>query len=527
MTDNYNDKNIDEINRDTSSEGVRDDANESLKPDVSNTASEKQPIAESVSGKSESDANTGVNYGNASAPIQHERVIPIYVPPVIPSQTPVVPTSSQSPSHTYGGFSQKKNYEKACKKGNGVKILAIVMTALFLITATVFVTYYVTTKRLEHISRANDSAQNTENDVGGDVTAENSSTDKDVFSSIEEEVKKAEAREDAVISAEYTGEVLTRQELIEFASPSVVGIKTQVQGYSYFGHTSVYEGVGSGFVLTESGYIVTNFHVVEDASAIKVILENGNEYEAKLIGTDELSDLAVLKIEPAETLRAVVIGDSDKVIAGDSVIAIGCPSGIELSGTATSGMVSKAKRALTMTDDYGRFVKTMYVIQIDAPINPGNSGGPLLNDRGEVIGINTLKLSSGYEGIGFSLPINGVMDIVNQLCEEGIVTNRGESSYVKGKAALGITYNALTERDAEYYQVPRGVIVVLATPGGAAQKYGIKGGDIIIAYNGKDITTADDLIASLNASAPGDEVTIRVWRDGEEMDIVVVMGESA
>jgi serine protease Do len=170
----------------------------------------------------------------------------------------------------------------------------------------------------------------------------------------------------------------------------------------------------------------------------------------------------------------------------------------------------------------------MNVIQIDAPINPGNSGGPLLNDRGEVIGINTLKLSStGYEGIGFALPMNGVMDIVNQLVENGVVVDRGQSSYVKGKAALGITYDELTASEAKYYQVPQGVLVLLSTPGGAAQKYGIKSGDIIIAFNDTEIKTANDLIACLEDSDPGDEVSIKVWRDDGEKTISVVLGESS
>lgn len=432
--------------------------------------------------------------------------------------------------HSYGGFSNKWTYEKAetkaKKKGKGLKIFAAIMSALFLVTFTAFVTYYIMN---EHQKEASEDFYS-EYVTGAPITfPEDEEKDVSVNASIDGEFNKAKDRENNEIIAEYTGEVLTRQQLIEFANPSVVGIKTQVQGYSFFG-TSVYEGVGSGFILTETGYIVTNFHVVEGAMAIKVILENGNEYDATLVGSDELSDLAVLKIEPAEDLATVVIGDSDKVVAGDSVIAIGCPSGIELAGTSTSGMVSRAKRELAITDSYGRVQKTMYVIQIDAPINPGNSGGPLLNDRGEVIGINTLKLSSGYEGIGFALPINGVMDIVRQLCEDGTVSDRGESSYVKGKAALGITYNELTEEEAKYYKVPRGVLVILATPGGAAQTYGIKGGDIITKFecwDSWDIVDADDLISALNKCEPGQEVKVTVWRDGKEIKLDVVLGESS
>ncbi len=428
---------------------------------------------------------------------------------------------------SYGGFSNKwawdRYEEKNRKKGKGLKIFAGIMCALFLVTLTSFMTYYFVDKHFDAIKDLRYTG-----DLQANTTPDENKKDTPTLNeNIKDEITKAPEREEEEVSAEYTGDVLTRQQIITLAGPSVVGIKTQVQGYSYFGGTSVYEGVGSGFVLTETGYIVTNYHVIEDAMAIKVILENANEYEAELIGSDELSDIAVLKIEPDEKLEPVVIGNSDSVVAGDSVIAIGCPAGIEFAGTATSGMVSRASREVAITDSYGRVQKTMYAIQIDAPINPGNSGGPLLNDRGEVIGINTLKLSTGYEGIGFAVPINGVMDIVDQLCENGVVVDRGESSYVKGKAALGITYNELTEQESRYYQVPRGVLVILATPGGAAQEYGIKGGDIIVAFNDTEITTADELIACLDKSAPGDEVTIKVWRDGEEKKIPVVLGESS
>lgn len=438
-------------------------------------------------------------------------------------EKPLEAEEKESEENSFGGFSQKlafeRREEKAKKKGRGIKIFAIVMSILFFMTLSAFITYYFMNEQ--------EDARNNEFFTSVDPF-ENEKEDESVNANIENEIVKAPERESGKTTAEYTGEVLTRQELIEFANPSVVGIKTQVQGYSYFTGATVYEGVGSGFILTESGYIVTNYHVIEDAMAIKVILENGNEYDATLVGSDELSDLAVLKIEPEEELHTVVVGNSDTVVAGDSVIAIGCPAGIEFSGTATSGMVSMARREISITDAYGRAQKTMYVIQIDAPINPGNSGGPLLNDRGEVIGINTLKLSStGYEGIGFALPINGVMEIVNQLCEKGVVVNRGDASYVKGKAALGITYNELTEEEAEYYQVPRGVLVLLATPGGAAQKSGIKGGDIITKFNDTEIIEANDLISCLAKSDPNEEVALTLWRDGAKVTVDVVLGESS
>lgn len=450
-----------------------------------------------------------------------------YVPPHRPE------TYVASESGSWGGFSQKWAYDKAegksVKKGNGIKYLAVTMTALFVITALVFLVYALNNK-YEFLDFSGKSSK-VEKDDGYHAISSgddgDSSGDRQTNADIDTDVYKAAERIPDGVSDEYTGEVLSRQSIIKFASKSVVGIKTQVQSYSYFG-SSVYEGVGSGFIITESGYIVTNYHVIEDASAIKVILSNGNEYDAELVGGDELSDVAVLRIDPKEQLNIAVIGDSDIVMAGDDVVAIGCPAGIEFAGTATSGMVSMANRELSVTDSYGRVEKTMYVIQIDAAINPGNSGGPLLNDRGEVIGINTLKLSSSsYEGIGFALPINGVMDIVYQICENGEVVSRPETSYVKGKAVLGISYDDISEQEAEYYQVPQGVLVMMATPGGAAQKYGIKSGDIITSFNSVEVTDSTALMNAIAKCNPGDTVKVCVWRSGETLEFDVTLGESS
>lgn len=519
MNDKFDDININE--NDVAEESSVEEVNKTVETAVDETVIEKadtavETVEEAVVGNVEVTDEAVVE---AVDEAEKEK-------PVVEEETHTESVRPTGEEYSYGGFSNKWAYEKAeekaKKKGRGLKIFAAVISALFLVTLTAFVTYFIMNEQ----DKDNTVYPGSNPVVSSpDSNSEKHDESVSVNASIEDDINKAVERDDVELVSEYTGEVLTRQQLIAFASPSVVGIKTQVESYSFFG-PSVYEGVGSGFVITESGYIVTNYHVIEDAMAIKVILANGNEYEAVLVGGDQLSDLAVLKIKPAETLAPVVIGNSDKVLAGDSVIAIGCPSGIELAGTSTSGMVSKAKRELAITDSYGRTQKTMYVIQIDAPINPGNSGGPLLNDRGEVIGINTLKLSSGYEGIGFALPINGVMDIVNQLCEDGMVTNRGESSYVKGKAALGITYNELTKQEAEYYQVPLGVLVILATPGGAAQQYGVKGGDIITGFGDWTIENADDLISALNKSEPGQEIELTVWRDGGEITLDVILGES-
>lgn len=424
---------------------------------------------------------------------------------------------AENDEHSYGGFSQKWNYERneqrAKNKGKGLKIFAVAVSMLFVATLSAFVTYVAMDK--------SPNANINNNVKGAFVTNADSQT-------VSEKVHNSAVNEIPEISPSYTGTELTSQEIISLATPSVVGIRTMVeQNYGWFYGTQTYEGVGSGFIITNDGYVVTNYHVIADSVSTKVILHDGTELDAEIIGFDQLSDVAVLKVE-AENLPALVIGNSDAVIAGDTVIAIGCPSGIDLAGTSTRGMVSKVDRAISITDSYGRVQKTMNVIQIDAAINPGNSGGPLLNSRGEVIGVNTLKLSStSYEGIGFALPINGVMKLVDQICENGAVVERPTDSFVTGKAALGITYREITAAESRKYQLPQGVLVVLVSQGGAAQQSGIKSGDIIISFDGKEILTDDELIEMIDGKKPGDKVNVKIYRDGEEKEIEVILSEAS
>lgn len=425
--------------------------------------------------------------------------------------------ASFSTENSYGGFSQKWNYERSegkKNKGRGLKVFAVAMSFLFVATLSAFLTYFYMDQKAE------DSAFFSKNKDKSSVTVSNEP--------ISEKINNTAVTTIPEISAEYTGEELTSQEIIAMATPSVVGIKTMVeQDYGYFYGTQTYEGVGSGFIITDDGYVVTNYHVIEDAISVKVILSDGTEYDAETVGFDELSDVAVLKVD-AQGLPALVIGNSNAVVAGDTVIAIGCPSGIDLAGTATRGMVSMVNRQISITDYYGRVQKMMSVIQIDAAINPGNSGGPLLNSRGEVIGINTLKLSStSYEGIGFALPINGVMELVDQICQNGAVVERPSDSFVTGKAALGITYREITAAESRKYQLPQGVLVVLLSQGGAAQKGGMKSGDVIVSFDGKEITTDDELIELIDAKKPGDVVEVKVYRDGEYKELDVTLSEAS
>ena len=328
--------------------------------------------------------------------------------------------------------------------------------------------------------------------------------------------------ESSGITEAVPGTELTNQQIIEKGKPSVVGIIVESEVYT-FGRTYTQQSVGSGFIVTEDGYIITNAHVVEGATKITVIMHDEKEYEATLIGEDALSDVAVVKIE-GSNFPAVELGNSDELVQGDPVIAIGTPAGIEFAGTATHGMISAINRDVKITDYYGNTTKTMTVIQIDAPINSGNSGGPLFDRFGRVIGMNSLKLGNGFEGMGFSLPINGVITIANELMENGEIIERPEGDFVTGKAYLGIEFYEVTEAQAKYYGIPSGVLVYQLTPGGAALKSGIKRGDIIIEFNGDKIEDSTDLSEAISDVKPGDKVIVRVDRSGEEIDIEVVMG---
>ncbi len=270
-------------------------------------------------------------------------------------------------------------------------------------------------------------------------------------------------------------------------------------------------GSGSGVIVTEDGYIVTNNHVVDQASRLEVKLPGGDTVEAKLIGTDSRSDLAVIKIEK-RGLPVAVLGDSDKIRVGEMAIAIGNPLGDELASTVTVGYVSGINREI---QDEGR---TFYMLQTDAAINKGNSGGALLNDRGEVIGINTMK-SGGVdydgttiEGIGFAIPSNVVRSVVDELIDKGYVS----------RAGIGITGQDVGDL-AETYNVPKGIVVREVTGGGPAEKAGVKQYDIITMIDSQKIDVFEDLINYLNTKKVGDQVTLTIYRDDKNTDMKLTL----
>ena len=293
---------------------------------------------------------------------------------------------------------------------------------------------------------------------------------------------------------------------------SVVLITCQVTS-SIYGQTTTGTSSGSGFVLTEDGYVVTNQHVVEGATAVTVITYGGDEYKAQVVGTDSTNDVAVLKIEPEGTLSAVTIGSSSDLIVGDQVVAIGNPLG-ELTSTMTVGYVSAMDRDVT-TDN-----KTINMIQTDAAINSGNSGGPLFNMKGEVIGITTAKYSgssssgASIESIGFAIPMDDVIGMIDDLVNYGYVTG----------AYLGVSVTDV-DTAAQYYGVPAGAHVVEVVPEYCAAEAGVEAGDIIIGVGGYEGESYTDLSRALRKFKAGDTTAITVYRNGQELTFPITLDE--
>ncbi len=276
-----------------------------------------------------------------------------------------------------------------------------------------------------------------------------------------------------------------------------------------FPHKFKQMGAGSGFIVSKDGYILTNNHVVAHADKIIVKLADGREFKAKVIGTDPASDVAVIKIN-AHNLPTLPLGDSDKIQVGEWVMAIGNPFG--LTQTVTVGVISAKGRSGVGITDYEDFIQT------DAAINPGNSGGPLVNMRGEAIGMNTaiFTRSGGYMGIGFAIPINMVKVVMKQLITKGKVV----------RGWLGVVIQDLNEDLAKSFglQRPEGALITEVAEHSPAAKAGLRRGDIILAYNGKPVKNVAELRTLVAMTQPGTEVTITIWRDGHKQDLKVRIG---
>lgn len=309
-----------------------------------------------------------------------------------------------------------------------------------------------------------------------------------------------------------TSKQMTAAEVYAGNVNSTVGITTQVTT-NFWGYTTQSAASGSGFIYSADGYIITNYHVIESASSIKVTLYDGKSYDAQLVGYDESNDVAVLKID-AKDLTPVTIGDSDNLNVGDSVIAIGNPLG-ELTFSLTSGAVSALDREVTMSNNV-----TMELIQTDCAINSGNSGGALFNLYGEVIGITNAKYSgssgsgASIDNIGFAIPINSVRSIVDSIIEKGYVA----------KPYIGVMVSDVSD-EAISYGTPAGAAVVSVTEGGPAEKAGLQANDIITAADGKEISGKSGLSSIIADCAAGDKLTLSVYRQGQTLSVTVTVGE--
>ncbi len=299
----------------------------------------------------------------------------------------------------------------------------------------------------------------------------------------------------------------------EITGPSVVGVSVTFYEQSFWGELAEGEAEGSGVIYSEDGYIITNYHVIEQAvnssnSAVKVTLANKEEYEATIVGADETTDLALLKIE-AEGLTPAKFADSDKINVGEYAIAIGNPLGKEFAGSVTVGYISAVNRTITADG------RTYNVIQTDAAINPGNSGGALVNSKGEVIGINTVKISDeSVEGLGFAIPSNYALKIIEELKENGKIV----------RPYIGIYGIDLDKTLASRNNLVEGVYIYKISANSPAQELGLQRGDVIVEFDGQKVLTINEINTIKNEKNIGDKVKIKVYRDGDYKEGVLTLG---
>ena len=351
---------------------------------------------------------------------------------------------------------------------------------------------------------------------GGDGKEETLPEDwKDFFSSyyvtedtgkIETRIPLAETRPDWELElAPAAKKEQSLQEIYRNCVDSIVSIRSYIDG-----ETGYYWG--TGIVLSEDGLILTNAHVIEGCDSAVVVLQNDQEFEVSLIGTDRTSDIAVLKIE-AKDLTPAVFGESDALTVGEAVAAIGNPLGEEFRATLTNGIVSAIDRGVNYDGH------SMNLIQTNTAINEGNSGGALLNMYGQVVGVTNMKMMSSFssiEGIGFAIPSTTVRNVVNALIKDGEVL---------GRPAVGVTVGAIPDTAAEHYELPEGLYVSAVSEDSDAYAKGIREGDIITAVNGEPARTSDDILKVRNGLKVGDTINFTIWRDGESFDVDVALVE--
>ena len=304
-----------------------------------------------------------------------------------------------------------------------------------------------------------------------------------------------------------TSDSLTTPQIYEKTINSVVAISTYLNQGGY--QQAI--GTGTGIIMSEDGYIITNAHVIEDGNQIMVTLNDGTEYQAQVVGSDSKVDIAVIKVE-ATGLTAGNFGDSDSLVHGEPAIVIGNPLGMDFAGTITDGIISSTSREVKI-DNY-----IMNLLQTNAAVNPGNSGGPLINCRGEIVGVVSVKISvDDVEGIGFAIPINTALNVANDFIEYG---------YVKNRPMLGISVEVVPELYAQFYGSQPGLKVVSVQDGSAADLAGIMPGDRIISFNGTEISTSAELDYEKDKYNIGDTVKITVLRENQEITLDLTLMEN-
>lgn len=332
---------------------------------------------------------------------------------------------------------------------------------------------------------------------------------KDFFQNYFEEVQtgtvntnipRAETQPDFKLELEEPGqEELSLQQLYDSCADTIVAITGSIEGESGYYW-------GTGVIVSSDGLIVTNAHIIDGCDSAQVTLYNDESYEAKLVGVDGISDLALLKIE-AEGLSAAVFGDTSGIAVGDEVAAIGNPLGEDFRSTLTNGIISAIDRGLNYNG------RTMSLLQTNTAINQGNSGGALFNMYGQVVGITNMKMMSYYssiEGIGFAIPSTTVKTVVDSLAAYG---------EVRGRPSIGITVGAIPEDVHSYYDIPQGLYISGVQKGSDAEAKGVQVGDILTAVNGQPVSTTDQVAEIKDALSVGDTLHLSLWRDGENLEV--------
>lgn len=400
------------------------------------------------------------------------------------------PEELPAPAPAQGGKKQKK------KKKRSYRIIGLICAVLVLIIATSL----AFGGDREGIVISGDSSQ------GGEFNGDFEEFFRNYYDGIEVQrteinIPQAALPDYAMELQPHEGEELSLKELYERCAPSVVAISAYKDGQNGYNW-------GTGVILSEDGLILTNTHVIDGCDSATVTLEDDRELEAKLVGADGISDLAVLKIE-ASGLNPAQFGESGSLQVGESVAAIGNPLGETFRSTLTDGIISAIERGISYQGH------SMTLLQTNTAINEGNSGGALFNMYGQVIGITNMKMMSSYssiEGIGFAIPSSTVRNVVNAIAKDGAVT---------GRTSIGITVGAIPPEAAKHYELPEGLYVSDVVEGSDAEKQGIQVGDIITAVNDTPVRLTTDISAIKDELQVGDSMKFTVWRDGETMEFNV------